>query len=48
VVLHEMTHLAGRPDRHGGGDSADLLADTLAPGVRRLDALDALFAGGRG
>jgi hypothetical protein len=46
VVLHEMTHLAGQPDRPGGGHSADLLADTLAPGVRRLDALDAIFIGG--
>jgi hypothetical protein len=47
VLLHEMTHLAGQPDVPGGGHSADLRADTLAPGVRRLDALDALFTRGR-
>jgi hypothetical protein len=44
VLWHEMTHLAGRPDVPGGGHSADLRADTLAPGVRRLDGLDAIFA----
>ena len=45
AVLHEMAHLAGRPDRDGpGGDG--LLDDVLAPGVRRTGALDAAFAGG--
>jgi hypothetical protein len=45
VVLHEMTHLAGQPDEPGSGTSGNLLADTLAPGVRRTDGLDAFFAG---
>jgi hypothetical protein len=44
VVMHEMGHLAGRPDRVGAADGDDLMADTLAPGVRRTDALDAVFS----
>jgi hypothetical protein len=43
VVLHEMGHLAGLPDRDGGGDG--LMAEFLAPGVRRTGALDQVFAG---
>jgi hypothetical protein len=42
VVLHEMAHLAGLPDRAGGPN--DLMDATLAPGVRRTQALDAIFA----
>jgi hypothetical protein len=45
VVLHEMGHLAGRPDLDGPA-GAGLMADALAPGVRRTDALDAVFAQG--
>jgi hypothetical protein len=44
VVLHEMGHLAGRPDRDGPGAGDDLMADLLAPGVRRTQALDRVFA----
>jgi hypothetical protein len=44
VVLHEMSHLAGQPDQPGSGQSANLLADTLGTGVRRVDALDTIFA----
>ena len=43
VVLHEMGHLAGLPDRDGGGDG--LMAEFLAPGVRRTGALDQVFSG---
>jgi hypothetical protein len=43
VVLHEMGHLAGRPDDGGDPAGGDLMADALAPGVRRTDALDAVF-----
>jgi hypothetical protein len=43
VVLHEMGHLAGLADN----DGSDLMGATLATGVRRTDALDAVFAGGR-
>jgi V8-like Glu-specific endopeptidase len=42
TVLHEMGHLAGLPDREGS--SADLMFDTLAPGVRKTQALDQAFA----
>ncbi|HZY84872.1 MAG TPA: hypothetical protein VFE78_08575, partial [Gemmataceae bacterium] len=45
VVLHEMGHLAGRRDVHGAGHANDLMDEYLAPGVRRTDALDAVFAG---
>jgi hypothetical protein len=44
VVLHEMGHLAGLPDRDGAGDGDDVMADALPPGVRRVDALDRVFA----
>jgi hypothetical protein len=44
TVLHEMGHLAGLPDRDGPSD--DLMFDTLAPGVRKTQALDAVFARG--
>jgi hypothetical protein len=44
VVLHEMGHLAGRPDDGAGAGGADLMAEALPPGVRRTDALDAAFA----
>jgi hypothetical protein len=43
TVLHEMGHLAGLPDREGS--SADLMFDTLSPGVRKTQALDAVFSG---
>jgi hypothetical protein len=45
AVLHEMGHLAGRPDQPGTGLSDGLMADALAPGVRRTQALDLVFAG---
>jgi hypothetical protein len=51
-VLHEMGHLAGRADEAGGGredrvaSAGDLMADLLAPGVRRTQALDAVFGTG--
>ncbi len=45
VVLHEMGHLAGRPDLNSPADANDLMADMLSPGVRR-DALDEFFAQG--
>jgi hypothetical protein len=44
VVLHEMGHLAGRPDVGGAASGDDLMAQLLAPGVRRVDALDSVFA----
>jgi hypothetical protein len=44
VVLHEMGHLAGRPDRDGDPAGGDLMAEALAPGVRRTQALDAVFS----
>jgi hypothetical protein len=43
VVLHEMGHLAGRADVAGAGQSDNLMAEMLAPGVRRVDALDQAF-----
>jgi hypothetical protein len=46
VVLHEMGHLAGRPDVSTAGHGDDLMADALAPGVRRTEALDQVFAAG--
>jgi hypothetical protein len=45
VVLHEMAHLAGRPDEDGDAAGGDLMAEALAPGVRRTQALDAVFSG---
>jgi hypothetical protein len=44
VVLHEMGHLAGLPDRNGGNVN-DLMAETLPTGLRRTEALDAIFSG---
>jgi CSLREA domain-containing protein len=46
AVLHEMGHLAGLPDQPGTGLSDRLMTDVLAPGVRRTQALDQVFAGG--
>jgi hypothetical protein len=43
VVLHEMGHLAGRPDETGDPAGGDLMAEFLAPGVRRTQALDQVF-----
>jgi hypothetical protein len=43
VVLHEMGHLAGRPSAGGAATGGDLMAEFLAPGVRRAEALDAVF-----
>src|SRR5581483_6935408 len=45
VLEHEYGHALGLPDRDAASDANDVMADTLAPGVRRLFALDALFAG---
>jgi hypothetical protein len=39
AVLHEMGHLAGRPD-----DTSGLMAGSLAAGTRDLAALDLAFA----
>jgi hypothetical protein len=44
VVLHEMAHLAGRPSEGGAATGGDLMAEFLAPGVRRTQALDAVFS----
>jgi hypothetical protein len=46
AVLHEMGHLAGLPDQPGTGLSDGLMTDLLAPGVRRTEALDTVFARG--
>ena len=46
VVLHEMGHLAGRHDVAGSGTDGNLMSTFLATGVRRTNALDAVFAGG--
>jgi hypothetical protein len=49
VVLHEMGHIAGWGDVNTVGHPNNLMDATLAPGVRRVAALDAVFAGrGRG
>jgi hypothetical protein len=45
VVLHEMGHLAGRGDVNTANYPGYLMDDTLAPGLRRTAALDAVFAG---
>jgi hypothetical protein len=44
AVLHEMGHLAGLPDLGTAGHADALMADLLAPGVRRTQALDQVFA----
>jgi hypothetical protein len=46
AVLHEMGHLVGRPDLDPRAYPDSLMADLLATGVRRTDALDQVFAGG--
>jgi hypothetical protein len=45
VVLHEMGHIVGRGDLGTAGHPNNLMDDTLAAGVRRTAALDAVFAG---
>jgi hypothetical protein len=44
AVLHEMGHLAGRPDLDSAGHPFALMADSLAPGIRHVQALDQVFA----
>jgi hypothetical protein len=46
VVLHEMGHLTGQSDLSSATNPNDLMADTLAPGIRRVDALDQVFSQG--
>jgi hypothetical protein len=46
VVLHEMGHLAGWRDLSTSSHPDNLMDDTLAAGVRRTAALDAVFARG--
>ena len=46
VVLHEMGHIAGYRDVSTAGHPGDLMDLTLAPGVRRTEALDTIFVGG--
>jgi hypothetical protein len=45
MVLHEMGHLTGLPDVDGSGQDGNLMAEFLAPGVRKTQALDQVFAG---
>jgi hypothetical protein len=45
VMLHEMGHLAGRPDV-SNINPFDLMDETLPVGVRRTEALDKVFAVG--
>jgi hypothetical protein len=45
AALHEMGHLAGRPDEGGDPAGGDLMAEALSAGVRHTDALDAVFSG---
>jgi hypothetical protein len=44
TVLHEMGHVAGLDDQPGAGN--DLMAEFLAPGVRKTAVQDQVFAGG--
>ena len=44
TVLHEMGHLVGRGDVGTAGHADDLMEEMLAPGTRRVDALDKVFA----
>jgi hypothetical protein len=44
TVLHEMGHLAGLPDMGGSGQDGDLMSESLAPGVRKTQALDQVFS----
>jgi hypothetical protein len=46
TVLHEMGHLAGRPDIDSQGHPFDLMADTLPVGLRHTADLDRVFATG--
>jgi hypothetical protein len=46
VVLHEMGHLAGKHDVAESGTDGNLMSTLLAAGVRRTNALDAVFATG--
>jgi hypothetical protein len=39
-----MGHLAGLPDVGGSGQDGDLMSEFLAPGVRKTQALDQVFA----
>jgi hypothetical protein len=41
-----MGHLAGKHDVAGTGTDGDLMSTFLAPGVRRTNAVDAVFTGG--
>ena len=45
VVMHEMGHALGLPDITATG-STDLMAETLAAGMRRTQDIDAVFAAG--
>jgi hypothetical protein len=44
VVLHELGNVAGMVEVAGSGWDADLLAELLAPSVRRTEHLDAVFS----
>jgi hypothetical protein len=44
-VLHEMGHVAGWGDISTASHPNNLMDGTLVPGVRRVAALDAVFAG---
>jgi hypothetical protein len=44
TVLHEMGHLVGRPDVTNSFNPYDLMDQVLPNGMRRLDALDQVFA----
>jgi hypothetical protein len=46
VVLHEMGHLAGKVDVDPLAHPADLMADALPAGARRVEGLDAVFNNG--
>lgn len=48
VVLHEMGHVAGFGDVDSQTHPNYLMDLTLPPGVRRIDALDAIFGGRSG
>ena len=42
-MMHEMGHVLGRDDLDPAGHAGDLMAATLAAGVRRTDLIDAAF-----
>ena len=49
VVMHELGHMLGLADETQAGATADLMFETLAPGVRRLpDAILGAPAPGKG